>query len=1002
MFIGRRSELERVAAALRDAGDEVASVLLVAGEAGVGKTRFMEEAIARARASGTFALIGGCVELGGSGVPFAPIAEALRGLAAAVPSAELAALLGPGRADLARLLPDLAPEGGVEEGPGLAWGSPQGRLFETFLGLLHRLARRRVCLLVVEDIHWADRSTLELLGYLARNLRDAAIVLLASYRSDELHRLHPLLPFLAELERGRATERLDLARFDRSESADQVRAIRAGQIEAGLVERIYARSDGNAFYAEELLASEARPQELPGVLRDVLLGRVAALSEPTQELLRISSAAGPRVAAPLLAAVAELEEAEIERRLREAVERHILVAQGDEERFTFRHALVREAVYQELLPGERTRLHARFAEALARDRARARTASGAAELAHHWYAARDLTRALETSVRAAEAAEAVYAFSDAHAQYERALELWDRVPDAARRVGFDGVALLERAARAAAPSSAPRAVALVVDALKLVDPVAEPVRAGMLRERQCRYSWIAGDGVTALQACREAVRLVPADPPTLARARVTAGLGQILMIEGFWVESKPVCEEAVAVARAIGARDVEGHALNSLGYDIALMGDVAGGLANLRRALEIALEIGSVDDVGRAYANLADALNQCGRFGESAALATEAFAYDEEHGLAQFYGSFTLCEGAYGLFRSGRWPEALEMVERARRYEAPGVSEIFINERLALLEVVRGEHDAARRRVELLFRLCERVVELQWTGPLAEAGAELALWDGRPGDARREILGTLDRVPVVLPGLIGRIGPLYALGLRAEADLAELSRPQHRSEADTTEAARTAERYLAEVRRLHAEIVPALPAYVPLAAAFLGLCEAESDRLLGRSSPASWARAAEACAAVPFPYWHAYARWREGEAILAAGGRGAATRLLREALGIAEGLGAEPLRREITALAARARLALRERTEAPVGRVPEPASFGLTTREREVLALVAAGRTNREIAGALFISEKTASVHVSNILGKLGVRGRTEAASLALRLGLVPERSVVEAGAADQ
>jgi DNA-binding CsgD family transcriptional regulator/tetratricopeptide (TPR) repeat protein len=655
----------------------------------------------------------------------------------------------------------------------------------------------------------------------------------------------------------------------------------------------------------------------------------------------------------------------------------------DAEGFTFRHALVREALYDDLLPGERTAVHARFADALESDAERAGSASLAAELAYHWHSAHDVPRALEASVKAGTTAENVYAFADAHAQFERALELWDRVPAAESRTGLDRAGLLERAAGAAAFAVPPRAAALIRDAIGLIDQGADPIRAGVLHERLGRYSWIAGDGVTALAAHREAMSLVPATPPSIARARVTAGLCQILMIQGPSAEAKHICDEAVAVARAIGAQEIEGHALNSLGVTTAYLGELDGGLANLREAQRIGLTSDNVDDVARANANLVDVLNNAGRFAEAASLSLEAFEYAEDHGLAAFYGTNSLCEGASALQRLGRWVEAARRIELARRYEVSGVPEIFIQQRLAVLDVGQGRHERAASRIARLRRLCEHTVEVQWVAPLAEAAGELALWQGRPGDARRDALDGLSRFPI-MPGKILRIGPLYAIGMRAEADLA--ANVRRNSKAAVAEASTIAEQYLSDLSEVRDQIARGLPPFVQLVDAYWSVCTAEFGRLRGANDPTHWSLAARAFAAIPMAYPRAYALWREAEAILASSrARVAASRPLHEAHTIAGELGAEPLAGAIEALASRARI--------DIGRVGPPSaphgleSFGLTAREREVLELVAAGRTNRQIASALFITEKTASVHVSNILGKLDAKGRTEAASIAHRFG---------------
>ena len=989
VFVGRRSELDRAAAVVADAIGGRSGLLLVAGEAGVGKTRFVDEVVRRARESGVIALVGACVELGGSGLPFAPLTEALRTLVAGRSPDEMNDLLGTARTELARLLPDLGQRTEPVERTDLGRDSGQARLFEALLGLFGRLARDRGLVFVVEDVHWADPSTLDLLSYLARNSRDAGIVVLATFRTDELHRRHPLLPHLAELERGRAAQRIDLARFDREELAAQIGAIRVRPADPDLLEAIFGRSGGNPFFVEELLAVETPGRALPAVLRDVLLARVAALSEPTQELLRRASASGPQVSTRLLARVAERDEADLVSNLREAVERHILVPvdTGAEEAFVFRHSLLQEAIYGELLPGERARLHGRFADALV-DANDGMKDQDAAELAYHWYASHDVPRALEASVRAGAVAERMNALADALAQFERALELWDRVPDASRRTGLDRIELLARTARAAAETMPPRAVALIREAVSLATGTTAPTRLGLLKERLGRYLWSAGDGFAALEACWEAVRLVPSEPPTMARARVTARLGQILMVEAFWEEAKPVCEEAVAVARRVGAPEIESHALNSLGTTIHYLGDLDGGIRDLRDALEIGRRANSVDDTARAYANLVDVLNNSARLADAGALAEEAFGYAQDHGVAREFGVACLCEGASALQRMGRWGDAVALVERARRFAVPGTAEIFIEERLALLEVAQGRHAAAARRLDRLRPLIEHTVEAQWIAPLAEASAELSIWNGRPLEARAEIGDAFRRLTADTPGYVSRIGPLYALGLRAEADVAALARAS-RADAELQESRAIAERYLGAITALRDIIAHGLPNFVSQAQAFWSICQAEVARLDGASDPVLWATAAGAFGAIPMSYPRAYALWRQAEALLARTARRfEAARPLREALAITVDLDAAPLRREIERLAQRGRLDLG--VQAPEARpVPDALkSVGLTTREREVLELVAAGRTNRQIAGELFITEKTAGVHVSNILAKLGVHGRTEAAAVAHNLGL--------------
>jgi DNA-binding CsgD family transcriptional regulator/tetratricopeptide (TPR) repeat protein len=852
--------------------------------------------------------------------------------------------------------------------------------------------------LIVEDLHWSDRSTRDLLAFLVRNIRDMGVLLVMTYRSDELHRRHPLLPFLAELERSGSVERLELNRFDRRELGAQLRGIAGPDLEQALVDSIHARSDGNPFFAEELLVSarDRGTTELPPTLRDVLLAHVAVLSERAQELLRIASAAGQRVDPALLASATGVDPSTMYETLREAVGHQILVPEivAGDERYAFRHALLQEAVYDDLLPGERTRLHAAFAHTL--DAARvAGDSSRPSEIAFHWYAAHDVPRAFDSALIAAAAAEDSYAFPEALAHYERALELWDQVPDAASRANLDRVALLSAAASVARFIEPLRAVSHIRTGLGMVDDVADPIRAGLLHERLGRYAWIAGLGELALEAHRTAVRLIPADPPSEARARAVAGLAQILMLQRRYAESMVLAEDAVDLARSTGARQIEGHALNTRSQDRVHDGEVEEALDDLTEALRLAEEVGNLDDIGRAYGNRIDALYVAGRYDEGVAVAFEGYEVARRLGLLTFFGTHFLCNAANLLYRLGRWEESEVAARRAEEIGSMGINEILIREILARLAMARGRFKEARNELKALRPLAAQAADGQVIEPVQASLAELALWERRPDDAA-SILADGVRSLAHSPDV--RNLELFALALRAQADLAELARAR-RSAADAA-AAITAGRALMDVVRERHAVTTRLPALAPQAEAWMALCEAESNRLEGTPAPDAWLAAAEAWEAIGRPYPSAYARLREAEAFLAVrGDRKLAAAALTRVMDTATTLGAEPLRIEAEALALRARLTLVNELPA----TPEPPSddvarLGLTAREREVLALVSAGRTNRQIGEELFISEKTAGVHVSNILGKLGVAGRGEAAAVAHQLGLAGVTATASGG----
>ena len=1006
IFVGRRDQLERVREALDRAVSGRPTFVVVAGDAGVGKTRFVDEMARLAEAGGWRTLVGGCVQMGDDTLPYAPIVEALRRLADVVGTTDLETLVGPGSSELSRLLPDLVRSSTSVSGDAeTATVASQGRLLEALLAVLRHLATDRPLLFVVEDIHWADPSTLALLGYLGRNL-GGAMVLVATYRSDELHRRHPLLPFVAELERRGSVERIELLPFDRPEIGELVRAIRADTA-PGLIDQLSERSDGNAFYIEELLATNTAIGMLPATLREVLLARVATLTEPTQELLRVASAAGSHIAISQLGTVSGLDESEVHARLREAVERYILTLDTATHELGFRHALMREAIYEGLLPWERTRLHAAFAAALEAVPTIEADAARVAELAYHWHAAHDLPKALVAAIRAGAAFARVSAPDDAHRQYERALDLWDRVPDAAQVVGLERIELLERAAAAASNSDPGRAAALIRSAIPLADAAVDPVRASELWERLGAYLWASGDGPAGVDACRTALAFATEDAPAASRARVLATLGRILMATAKYDEARPVLERAVALAATAGADATEGNALTSLGVALGYLGDFESSRLKLGAAREIAIRLGSAEEVGRADGNLIDVLVHVGgRFDEAARLASELFTYLQESYAASFGGVLSLGEGAGALIRLGRWGEADALLGRARGYVSSGVPEILLNERLALLEVGRGQWDAAAEHITLLRRLVGGSNDPQWTNPFVELSAELALWQRRPVDARDEIALALGRLGApdvgdVSPrgvfdaGNISRLGPVFAMALRAEADQAELV--AGRADGQSDEIRRVASGYVALMRDLDGENRRRRSSVVPLSGAWLRLCEAEQGRGLGEPSSEAWSEAALAFASLEMPYQQAYARWREAEAHLAARGpRAHAVGALVEAHRLATQLGAEPLRGEIEGVARRARVDL-DRERRAVNRPPKPESeFGLTARELEVLDLLVAGLTNREIGSRLFISENTAGVHVSNILGKLGASRRMEAAAIAHRLGLIEARKPPE------
>jgi DNA-binding NarL/FixJ family response regulator len=872
-------------------------------------------------------------------------------------------------------VPELAPAAA----PG---GHPsQPVLFEAVLALLALLADDRPVLLALEDVHWADRSTRDLFAFLARSLSRERVLVVATYRSDALHRRHPLRGLLAELERLPETERVELARLSRTEVEEQLAGILETAPSADLVTRVHARSEGNPFFAEELLAAGAEGP-LPDSLRDALMLRIEALSDEAQKLLRVLAAAGRPVSGALLAVAAGADDDAMSTPLREAVS-HNIVSVTDEGNLRFRHALFGEAVYDDLLPGERAQRHRALAEALASapELAGASESIGAAELAHHWHAAHDLPAALAAAVRAGFASRSAGALAEAARQFGVALELWDQVPDAEQRAGIAHAMLLQQAGDAAhLAADHDQGAALLTRAAQAFEAEGNVAAAAIAQTRLGRGLWSAGRTNEALEAHSRAVELMPA-APTAERAEVLALLARTLMLKDQVEESLPVAEEALAIARAAGARQVEGHALNTLGVDLGELADRERGIEHLRAALQLAVELGAPDDIGSAYVNLGDQIDQAGRIEEAAELGVEGIAACELAGVGRLAGAFVASEVALRLIRLGRYERAERLVAEALELNPTGIAESGLRQARAQLLVERGDPGAAQPELELIREVVERANDPQWVGPFAAAEVELALWRGDADSAASIAERTLSLLGETVV-MVSTTAPLHANALRAEAD----RREKARARSEPAQPGRADELRGGLEGLLASGPGPEVQAWVAL-----GLAEAE--RADGSAAASAFGRAADMFAELAMPFRTAYARLREVEAALAEGARGrdVADRL-GEARNLASEIGAPLLLAEIEGLARRGRVPLAETDDAeasPPGDAPsEGDRLGLTPRELEVLALVAEGHTNREIGERLYMSDKTASVHVSRILVKLSARNRGEAAAAAHRLGL--------------
>ena len=980
-LIGRRAEMKALGAALDRAADGRPTGLLMAGDAGVGKSRLVAETMERAASAGYAVLTGRCLD-SSAALPYLPFTEIVGQLVAAAPE-QLAA-----HPELQRLLPGRLSDGDtVREDRELG----QLRVFDAMLSALDSFTAGSPALLVVEDLHWADRSSRDLLVFLLSRLTAQRLVVLATYRSDDLHRRHPLRPVLSELVRLPAVERLDLAPLDATDTLDLVRKLADGSLSESLLRRAAERSEGNAFFAEELVSASS--DGLPHGLAEVLMARVESLPATTQQVLRLAAVAGRRVAHDQLASVSGLPDDELEQALRDAVTHHVLVADAGsaaEDAYMFRHALLREAIYTELLPGERSRLHARYATLIAEQ---GEAAGDAAELAHHAMAAHNLPLALEASVRAAQEADRRAAPAEVLLQIERALELWEAVPHPEQVAHISEITLTRWAAWTASATGDPdRGIALARRALDLAEAGEDLALTANLSRRYAQSLLdLTGREQEAIDAICRALELLADLPRTSETAWAHAVHARVMARLDRWSEARTSAEAALAVAADLPADDryVLGARADAL-VTLAVCDERAGDPQRARqrwaeaqplarRASNLAVEL-------RTHFNIGMSLLDQGRLAEASAAFGAGEARADETGITwSGYGLDLRVAHVMTQFIRGEWNAA----ETAGEIAGESVS-ATVSSRLAaaglLVAVGRGRLEfAARRATELRdsHPADEQVVML-----LGQAGAEAALWRGDGVAAARRVDDALTRLDELFPHQLGGI-MLSALGVAAHVQAALPDPPGAASAEERSVALAAARALTARAEETAEQGAPRAGTLGPEGRAWLLMARAELTRLTG-PDPAAWSAVITAftfeTGGEGVGYRQAYAHLRRAEALLASGAaHQEVTADLRAARDVAASLEAEPLGTAVAAMAVRAGVRLEDGSPVVVPDV-------LTPRERSVLALVADGRTNRQVGAELYISEKTVSVHLSRVMAKLGAGSRTEAVTIAYARGLLDPR----------
>lgn len=652
VLVGRRVESARLRRLLSAVREGSVATVIVTGEAGAGKSRIVD-ALVREVTDEVSVLFGTCVELGTGSLPFGPFIAALR----RVDVDEVRAMLPSGAADaLVPLLP------GVASVVPSASDEARARMFEFLLDLLVRLSARRPCLLVIEDAHWADPSSRDLLEFLVRSQSAApGLMIVVTHRSAELAHGHPLRRQVAELTRLDWVHRVDLSPLKRHDVVEQARAILGHEPDPEYIASIHQRSGGNPLYVEALLDSDVdnADEGVPPALTDVLLDRVRTLPEPAVRVVRVASVAGARVGHRLLEDVLHRINpgSDMDVGLRAAIDGGVLTVESDG--YAFRHALIHEVTYADLLPGERTRLHAHYADALSHDEDLATRGRPAAEVGHHLFCAGEIDRALGAAWRASREAHQSLAYAEELELLERILRHWSSLPEPAGLIGASRIDVLTRAVEAAIRAGAHvRGVELATDALAALDPDTERVPTALMLERRAAMQATVSGAVNDL---REALRVVPDEHP--ARGVLLNALAIRLSELPRPGEAAHVAEEALRLSHAMGDPATEASATVTLAVLQARTGDLDAQLPRFAHARAVAESIGATGIALRAWHSESHLLEAFGQLHDAIWAARQGMAAAQRAGLARARAAEHVADLVTALIAAGQWDEAVETVE---------------------------------------------------------------------------------------------------------------------------------------------------------------------------------------------------------------------------------------------------------------------------------------------------------------------------------------------------
>lgn len=943
-LVGRERELLLLRGLVADAAAGRPGAVLLAGAAGVGKSRLVR-ALHDGLEEGRVLHVQ-CVDLGEPGLPLLAVTD----LARALGDGELLAELADGVPDEARRL-------------------------RTYDALATRLAAagrtHGPVLVVLEDLQWLDAASADFLRFLLTRAATERIAVVATLRTDGLAARPRTRRLVGELGRLEHVRRVDLAPLTAAEVSALLGHVGGAEPEPHMAEEVFRRTGGNPFFVQALaeeLDATGRLDAVPTGLADLLVGRLEPLPDAAREVVRAAAGSAGTVPDSVLRAVLGRPDVEVDEALRAAVQAGLLVPDGAGYRFA--HDLLRTAIHDDLLPGGRARLHADYADVLA--------SAGAppGEVAHHHALAGNRPHALVWSMRAADDALLATAPEAALHHLQDVLDAWPDVTGAEALTGTTPGRVAVRAAAAAGLAGEPaRSVELARLAVELTDGAGDAVGAVQARAELVRQLIALDRTSELLVPAEQAAALAAAegvDAGTAALAEVM--LARSLLSSRDTVAARPVAERALDRARAAAVPSLEVDALTTLAFLDEVDGDVARAAEQLGAAALLARQHGELAAELRAHYTLASLHYYGGDVAGALPVLRSGLARAAEAGVRwSDPGVEMRVLEVIALYVGGDLDASLAAaaVPDRRRPDAAAARLAAVG---CYAAVARGRDDAASRLARL-----EESWEVDPQVALVGGGCEVErlTWAGEPVAAVAVAQRALEHLDAVVgERMYGGLW-LAALALAALADHAAACRLQ-RDEAGAAAAETAGASWTARAEQLVVGGRGRPGDLGPEGRAWHARSVAEAARLRGVPAVEEWQVALDA-----FAYGHepelARCRWRLAESRLAEGDRDTARSLLEAAAESAARMGARPLQDAIDATQRRTGL----------GRPARGTTAVLTGREREVLVLVAEGLTNREIGRRLHISEKTASVHLSNVMAKLNASSRTEAVTVAHRRGLI-------------